>query len=63
MNGLDVNEIGKILNIKPKTAKMRILRAGIQPIGKHGPTCIYDKSIIDKIREVSKGGRPKKLNP
>jgi len=60
MNGLNVNEIGELLEIKPKTAKQRLSRAGIKPIGYSGPTAIYDPSCVDAIREVSKGGRPKK---
>jgi hypothetical protein len=60
MNGVDVNEIGAALGIRPKTAKMRLLRAGIQPIGKSGPTAIYNPSVIELIREVSRGGRPRK---
>jgi hypothetical protein len=60
MNGMDVNEIGEALGIKPKTAKTRLRRAGIAPIGYHGPTAIYPKNCLEKIREVSKGGRPKK---
>jgi hypothetical protein len=60
MNGLNVNEIGGALGIKPRTAKQRLARAGIKPIGYSGPTAIYDPSCVDKIREVSKGGRPRK---
>jgi hypothetical protein len=60
MNGMDANEIGKILGIKPRTAKMRLLRKKIKPIGYSGPTAIYDPSVIELIREVSRGGRPKK---
>jgi hypothetical protein len=60
MNGVDVNEIGEILRIKPRTAKMRLSRKGIKPIGYSGPTAIYDPVVIEIIRKVSKGGRPKK---
>jgi hypothetical protein len=57
---LNVNEIGEILGIKPKTAKMRLSRKGIKPIGYSGPTAVYDPSVVEQIKEVAKGGRPKK---
>jgi hypothetical protein len=60
MTGLTVNEIGSTLGIKPKTAKQRLARAGIKPIGYAGPTALYDPACVEKIREVSKGGRPRK---
>jgi hypothetical protein len=60
MNGMTVNEIGIILGINPKAAKMRLRKAGIKPISYAGPTAIYDPVCVDRIREVSKGGRPRK---
>jgi hypothetical protein len=60
MNGMTVNEIGAILEISPKAAKQRLRARGIKPIGYAGPTALYDPSSVDKIREISKGGRPKK---
>jgi len=60
MNGMDVNEIGKALGIHPKAAKTRLRRAGIAPVGYHGPTAIYPNDCLNKIKEVSKGGRPRK---
>jgi hypothetical protein len=60
MNGMTVNEIGAALGIHPKAAKTRLRTRGIKPIGYAGPTALYDPSCVDKIREVSKGGRPKK---
>jgi hypothetical protein len=60
MNGMTVNEIGAALGIHPKAAKMRLRTRGIKPIGYAGPTALYDPSCVDKIREVGKGGRPKK---
>jgi hypothetical protein len=60
MEGLTVNEIGATLGIHPKAAKMRLRAKGIKPIAYAGPTALYDPSCIDLIREVSKGGRPKK---
>jgi hypothetical protein len=63
MNGMTVNEIGAALGIHPKAAKMRLRTRGIKPIGYAGPTALYDPSCVDMIREVSKGGRPKKDKP
>ena len=60
MQGMDVNEIGKILGISPKAAKQRLRARGIRPIGYSGPTAIYPLDCVEKIKEVSKGGRPKK---
>jgi hypothetical protein len=60
MNGMTVNEIGAALGIHPKAAKTRLRTKGIKPIGYAGPTALYDPSCVDQIREVSKGGRPKK---
>jgi hypothetical protein len=60
MNGMTVNEIGKKLGISPKAAKMRLVRHNIKPVDYAGPTGIYDPSCVDRIREVSRGGRPRK---
>jgi hypothetical protein len=60
MEGMTVNEIGAVLGINPKAAKMRLRKAGIKPTGYAGPTAMYPPDCVDKIREVSKGGRPKK---
>jgi hypothetical protein len=61
MDAMTVNEIGTALGIHPKAAKMRLRTKGIKPIGYAGPTALYDPSCVEAIREVSKGGRPKKL--
>jgi hypothetical protein len=60
MNGMTVNEIGVALGITGKAAKMRLRTKGIKPIGYAGPTAMYDPSCVEAIREVSKGGRPRK---
>jgi hypothetical protein len=60
VEGMTVNEIGAFLGINPKAAKMRLRKAGIKPVEYAGPTGIYDPGCIEHIREVSKGGRPRK---
>jgi DNA-directed RNA polymerase specialized sigma24 family protein len=60
MNGLTIREIADILGIPPGTAKNRLLRAKIQPKTHAGKTNIYSEDVVEKVREVSKGGRPKK---
>jgi hypothetical protein len=60
MEGLTHEEIGKILGISPAAAKQRLLVAGIKPKAQTGRMNFYDKSVVDLIRVVSKGGRPKK---
>jgi hypothetical protein len=53
-------EIAEILKISPGATKQRLLQAGIKPKTKDA---IYDPSYVDQIREVSKGGRPRKEKP
>ena len=60
MNAMTAKEIAEILNIHPKAVKSRLRRARIEPIAYAGPTAMYDPSCVEAIREVSKGGRPKK---
>jgi hypothetical protein len=60
MEGLTISEIASILGISHDAAKFRLLRAGIKPKTKDA---IYDYSVVDCIREVSKGGRPRKEKP
>jgi hypothetical protein len=57
MEGLTITEIAELLRITPEAAKLRLYRAGITPITKEA---IYDPACVDRIREVSKGGRPRK---
>jgi predicted transcriptional regulator len=63
MQGLTIREIAESLGITPQAAKVRLYNAGIQPIDHAGKTNIYAEDVADKIREVSKGGRPKKSKP
>jgi hypothetical protein len=60
MQGLTIREIADILGIDARAVKMRLRKAGIQPKTKAGKTNIYDEQVVDRIREVSKGGRPRK---
>jgi hypothetical protein len=60
VEGLTIREIAEILNIPPGTAKTRLFNRGVKPKIKAGKTNLYDNSAIDLIKEVSKGGRPKK---
>jgi DNA-directed RNA polymerase specialized sigma24 family protein len=60
MTGLTIREIAEILGISPSAAKFRILRAGIQPKQQAGRMNFYSEDVVDQIREVSKGGRPRK---
>ena len=60
MEGLTIKEIAEILKISPEAVKFRLYRAKISPITKDA---LYDKAVVDQIREVSKGGRPRKDKP
>jgi predicted ArsR family transcriptional regulator len=60
MQGLTIPEIADQLGITPSAAKFRLIRAGIQPKMQAGRMNFYDDNVVDLIREVSKGGRPKK---
>jgi hypothetical protein len=59
---LTVNDIATILNLKVGTIKMRLHRAGIKPVRMVGSGGLYSLDVVEKIRVVSKGGRPPK-NP
>jgi hypothetical protein len=57
MEGYTAKEIADILGIKLKAAKLRIFREGIKPITKDA---IYDKSVLEILRNTPSRGRPKK---
>jgi len=59
LNGeyLTIIEMAEKLEITYITAKQRLLRAGIKPIAKDA---IYEKSVLEVIRNVPSKGRPKK---
>jgi hypothetical protein len=57
MEGMTIDEIAGALKITPKTAHKRLERAGIKPISYKA---LYDPSVIEAIKIVDKGGRPRK---
>ena len=57
MVGYTAKEIADILGINLKAAKLRIFRAGIKPITKDA---LYDKSVLDILKNTPGKGRPKK---
>jgi hypothetical protein len=57
MVGYTAKEIADILDINLKAAKLRIFRAGIKPITKDA---LYDKSVLDILKNTPGKGRPKK---
>jgi predicted ArsR family transcriptional regulator len=60
MKGMTIDEIAEALKISPKTAHKRLERAGIKPVSYKA---LYDPSVVENIRVVDKGGRPKKAKP
>jgi hypothetical protein len=57
MTGLTIQEMSKKLGISEDAVYLRLRTAGIQPLTRQA---IYPESALEQIREVSKGGRPKK---
>jgi hypothetical protein len=60
MEGFTVLEIANLLGVPEGTVRVRLSRAGIKPITQ---SPLYDKSVVDAIRNVSKRGRPPKAKP
>ena len=60
MEGYTAKEMADILGINLKAAKLRIFRAGIKPITKDA---LYDKSVLEILKNVPGKGRPKKAVP
>ena len=57
MEGYTAKEMADILGINLKAAKLRIFREGIKPITKDA---LYDKSVLEILRNTPGRGRPKK---
>jgi hypothetical protein len=54
---LTVRDMAAILGTDPSAVKMRLHRAGINPLAKDA---LYPSSALDAIRDVPGRGRPKK---
>jgi hypothetical protein len=63
MEGITIREIAGRLGITVHATTLRLRKAGIEPSFQAGNTYLFDPSCIDQIREVSKGGRPRKEKP
>jgi hypothetical protein len=57
MEGVTIKEMAEMLKISTRAVLQRLIRAKIKPITMDA---LYDPAVIDRIREVSKGGRPRK---
>lgn len=57
MRGYTAAEIAEKLRITEEAAYLRLRTAGIEPLTRKA---IYPENAIEKIREVNKGGRPRK---
>ena len=57
MEGYTAKEMADILGINLKAAKLRIFREGIKPITKDA---LYDKSVLEILKNTPGRGRPKK---
>jgi hypothetical protein len=64
MEGYILDEMAKVLKIKPDSVLKRLQKAGIEPISR---SVLYDKSALEVIRNVQMGrpkGQPEnQLNP
>jgi hypothetical protein len=57
MEGYTIEEMAKELSISERAVYQRLRTLGIEPITRQ---VIYPKTALESIREVSKGGRPRK---
>jgi predicted ArsR family transcriptional regulator len=60
MEGFTIDEMAEKLGISERAVYQRLHTLGIEPLTRQ---VIYPKSALDQIREVSKGGRPRKEKP
>jgi Mor family transcriptional regulator len=56
MQGYTIQELSKKLKISERAVYQRLRSIGIEPLTRQA---IYPEVALEKIREVSKGGRPK----
>jgi predicted DNA binding protein len=54
---MTIDEIAKALKISPSAAHKRLERAGVKPVSYKA---LYDPAVVEVIKVVDKGGRPKK---
>lgn len=57
MEGFTIKELAQKLKITEDAVYLRILKKGIEPITRQA---VYPYDTLEKIKVVSKGGRPKK---
>ena len=57
MEGITIFEMSNKLGISSNTLKQRITRLGIKPLTKDA---IYDKSVLEVLKNTPGKGRPKK---
>jgi transposase len=57
MNGYTIQELSKELGISEHAVYLRLNKADIKPLTQQA---IYPEAALEAIREVSKGGRPRK---
>jgi IS30 family transposase len=58
--GITIAEMVLVLKRKPDTIKRQLQRKGIKPKEYAGPTALYNKSVLEAIRDIAPVGRPKK---
>jgi hypothetical protein len=59
MEGMTVSELARELKISVDATRKRIETAGIQPITREA---IYDREVLERLRNVRMGRPPKKPN-
>jgi predicted ArsR family transcriptional regulator len=57
MEGYTIEEMAEKLGISERAVYQRLHTLGIEPITRQ---VVYPKTALEAIREISKGGRPRK---
>jgi hypothetical protein len=60
MEGYTASEMAALLNLPLQTVKTRLFRKGLKPKTHES---LYDKSVLDEIREAPMGRPPKPTIP